>query len=209
MSNEIKLEVTCVHCLGTGIKKIYPMINGNEDLVAKDILFEEELFLYRCPHCGHYQKISYECLYYDDKLKYAVALSRDGHKFLKKLKLELGGYQIRFVREISELKEKIVIKENNLDDRIIEIMKYNVRNSLTSKATYNLVLTSSEEGLQFVLLYPDREVIKTFAFSMYDYLVIEKKYLDYLDNDYIVDALFASKSVLRINKIDYVNIDYH
>ena len=62
MTNEIKLEVTCVHCLGVGEKQLYPIIN-RQDLEAKQNIFEEDLFLYRCPHCGHYQRISYECRY--------------------------------------------------------------------------------------------------------------------------------------------------
>ena len=34
MTNEIKLEVTCVHCLGVGEKQLYPIIN-RQDLEAK------------------------------------------------------------------------------------------------------------------------------------------------------------------------------
>lgn len=208
MTNEVRLEVTCVHCLGTGKKQIYPIIESS-DLEAKRAIFEEDLFLYRCPHCGHYQKISYECVYYDKKLKYAVILSHDGEELLGKLNLDLTDYEIRFVEEVSELKEKIIIKENNLDDRVVEIMKYNLRTSLTSKATYNLVLTEGEQGLYFALLYPDNELIKTFEFLGYDYMMTSKKYRDCLDNNYVVDALFASKAVLRINQFNYVNIGYH
>ena len=36
MTNEIKLEVTCVHCLGVGEKQLYPIIN-RQDLEAKQI----------------------------------------------------------------------------------------------------------------------------------------------------------------------------
>ena len=34
MTNEIKLEVTCVHCLGVGEKQLYPIIN-RQDLEAQ------------------------------------------------------------------------------------------------------------------------------------------------------------------------------
>ena len=163
MTNEIKLEVTCVHCLGVGEKQLYPIIN-RQDLEAKQNIFEEDLFLYRCPHCGHYQRISYECMYYDEKLKYAVVLSHDGHRFLKKVKIDLTAYQLRFVKSVSELKEKIVIKENGLDDRIVEIMKHNIQTTLRSKASYQLVLS------------PDNEVIKIFMFNKQDYLTLTKKY---------------------------------
>ena len=98
MTNEIKLEVTCVHCLGVGEKQLYPIIN-RQDLEAKQNIFEEDLFLYRCPHCGHYQRISYECMYYDEKLKYAVVLSHDGHRFLKKVKIDLTAYQTSFCKK--------------------------------------------------------------------------------------------------------------
>ena len=187
MTNEIKLEVTCVHCLGVGEKQLYPIIN-RQDLEAKQNIFEEDLFLYRCPHCGHYQRISYECMYYDEKLKYAVVLSHDGHRFLKK--------------------GKIVIKENGLDDRIVEIMKHNIQTTLRSKASYQLVLRDGQ-GLEFVLLYPDNEVIKIFMFNKQDYLTLTKKYNRCLANDYIVDRLFASRTVLRLNKFNNLKLNCH
>ena len=40
MTNEIKLEVTCVHCLGVGEKQLYPIIN-RQDLEAKQNIFED------------------------------------------------------------------------------------------------------------------------------------------------------------------------
>lgn len=55
-------------------------------------------------------------------------------------KMEVNKYQIRFVKELNELKEKIIIKEHNLDDRIVEIMKNKIRSTITSKATYRLFL---------------------------------------------------------------------
>lgn len=194
MANQIKLEVTCVHCLGTGDKKIYPVIN-KMDIDIKNSIYNEELFLYRCPRCGHYQKISYECIYYDEQLRYTVILGNDDGKLLKKVKLDLRGYQIRFVEDLGDLKEKIIIKENGLDDRIIEIMKHEIRMSLVSKATYNLILNSK---LVFEIVYPDGEVIKTYPFSRDSYMIVQKKYKDYLGNDCKVDKLFASKMILKL-----------
>ena len=159
MTNEIKLEVTCVHCLGVGEKQLYPIIN-RQDLEAKQNIFEEDLFLYRCPHCGHYQRISYECMYYDEKLKYAVVLS------------------------------------------------HNIQTTLRSKASYQLVLRDGQ-GLEFVLLYPDNEVIKIFMFNKQDYLTLTKKYNRCLANDYIVDRLFASRAVLRLNKFNNLKLNCH
>ena len=43
MTNEIKLEVTCVHCLGVGEKQLYPIIN-RQDLEAKQNIFQKDLF---------------------------------------------------------------------------------------------------------------------------------------------------------------------
>ena len=45
MTNEIKLEVTCVHCLGVGEKQLYPIIN-RQDLEAKQNIFEEDFLEY-------------------------------------------------------------------------------------------------------------------------------------------------------------------
>ncbi|WP_455684287.1 CpXC domain-containing protein [Thomasclavelia sp.] len=189
-----KLEVTCVHCLENGKMMLYPIIN-ERDLKVKNSIIKEELFLYRCPHCGHYQRVSYECIYYDDKLNYAIILSHDGDKLLKKSKLEFKNYQIRFVKELKELKEKIIIIENNLDDRIIEIMKHDIRMTLVSKATYDLILN---DKLVFEIVYPNGEVLKTYPFSKYSYMIEQKKYKNYLGNDYNVDKIFASKLISKL-----------
>lgn len=164
MNNQIKLEITCVHCLGSNHTVIYPIIDKNNFTARKRIL-DEDLFLYRCPHCGHYQKIAYECVYYDEKLRYIVVVG-DNDKLLDKIKLDLKDYQICFVNEIYELKEKIIIYENGLDDQVIEMMKRVVRESLDSKATYKILFNLEE----FVVLYGDNEVIKTYPFKRYEYM---------------------------------------
>ena len=65
------------------------------------------------------------------------------------MKIDLTAYQLRFVKSVSELKKKkIVIKENGLDDRIVEIMKHNIQTTLRSKASYQLVLRDGQ-GLEF------------------------------------------------------------
>lgn len=162
MNNNIELLITCIHCLESGTKNIFPIIiSGN--IVAKEYIFNEELFLYRCPHCGHYQNILYECLYYDEKLKYVIILAEDGNKLLSKI--NVSNYQISYVKELSELKEKIIIKEHNLDDRIIKIMKNKIRSTLISKASYQLYLINNQEKLLFTLIYPNNEIINTFIFD--------------------------------------------
>ena len=74
-------------------------------------------------------------------------------------------------------------------------MKHEIRMSLVSKATYNLILNSK---LVFEIVYPDGEVIKTYPFSRDSYMIVQKKYKDYLGNDCKVDKLFASKMILKL-----------
>lgn len=198
MNDEVELEITCIHCLEKGTKKLFPIIKS-DNLRAKELIFNDELFLYRCSHCGHYQKIVYECVYYDDKLKYAVILSHDGSKKISKM--EVNKYQIRFVKELNELKEKIIIKEHNLDDRIVEIMKNKIRSTITSKATYRLFLVNDHNELVFMLVYPNNEIIKTYTFDYTMYFDLKNKYEKSLLDDYIVDAKYASKIILNSDDI--------
>ncbi|WP_294578998.1 CpXC domain-containing protein [uncultured Thomasclavelia sp.] len=204
MINKLKLEISCVHCLESGEKEIYPIINGQKDLKAKKEIMDEDLFYYYCLHCGHYQRILYECVYYDPVLKYALILSSNGPKLLKKVGLDLKDYEIRFVSDVRELKEKIIIKENGLDDRIIEIMKHDLRTTLTSKASYDLVLDDNQ-GLRFYLIYPDNEIIKEFPFLLDEYQNYQKLYANYLDEYNLVDKTFAAKAVVTRNKMS----EYH
>lgn len=184
----IKLGIDCMHCLESGSKEIYPVINGNKDFEAKQLILDEMLFVYRCPYCGNYQEIRYDCMYVDDELKYIVVLDRE------KVINEFSDYQVRIVRDLKELKEKIVIWENGLDDRIIEIMKHQISRTLKSKATYRLIL-SNDNGLGFILVYPDGEIIKTFDFNIVDYQSLKDKYIGVLENKKIVDNKYATKVV--------------
>ena len=43
MLNKIKLEISCVHCLQSSQKEIYPIINGVTDIKAKNSIMDEEL----------------------------------------------------------------------------------------------------------------------------------------------------------------------
>lgn len=196
MDDEIELEITCIHCLEKGTKKLFPIIKSNNLKGRKDI-FNDELFLYRCNHCGHYQKIVYECIYYDEKLKYMIILSRGRLKKLSKINVDK--YQVRFVKELNELKEKIIIKEHNLDDRIIEIMKNKIKGSLNSKASYQIFLINECNDLVFILVYPNDEVIETFLFDYALYFNLKEKYEKNLIDDYIIDAKYASKVILNTN----------
>lgn len=204
MLNKIKLEISCVHCLQSSQKEIYPIINGLTDIKAKNTIMDEELFLYYCPHCGHYQKILYECVYYDPQLKYVLVMSQNSQKLLKKIELDLTGYEIRFVSDLKEMKEKIIIKENDLDDRIIEIMKHDIRTTLTSKASYDLVLENNN-GLEFVLFYPDNEVIKSFVFNKEKYQEYQSQFQGLLKETVNVDEMFAAKMIYNKHKL----VDYH
>ena len=87
-------------------------------------------------------------------------------------------------------------------------MKHNIQTTLRSKASYQLVLRDGQ-GLEFVLLYPDNEVIKIFMFNKQDYLTLTKKYNRCLANDYMVDRLFASRTVLRLNKFNNLKLNCH
>lgn len=196
MNDEIELEITCIHCLEKGTKKLFPIIKSN-NLKGRENIFNDELFLYRCNHCGHYQKIAYECIYYDEKLKYMIILSRGRLKKLSKINVDK--YQVRFVKELNELKEKIIIKEHNLDDRIIEIMKNKIKGSLNSKASYQIFLINDYNDLVFILVYPNDEVIETFLFDYALYFNLKEKYEKNLIDDYIIDAKYASKVILNTN----------
>lgn len=196
MNDEIELEITCIHCLEKGTKKLFPIIKSN-NLKGRENIFNDELFLYRCNHCGHYQKIVYECIYYDEKLKYMIILSRGRLKKLSKINVDK--YQVRFVKELNELKEKIIIKEHNLDDRIIEIMKNKIKGSLNSKASYQIFLINDYNDLVFILVYPNDEVIETFLFDYALYFNLKEKYEKNLIDDYIIDAKYASKVILNTN----------
>lgn len=135
MSKEILDKVQCAYCGTEGEFKVWESIDTMMNPETKELVKSGEIFKFHCPHCGEDTIVEYDTLYHqmEDKIMLHLVTEeesfQDAVKFYNDenpeaiMKKMAEGYRIRIVTSHNNLREKLVIFENNLDDRIIEMIK--------------------------------------------------------------------------------------
>ena len=132
-----KQNIKCPKC-GKDIEiEIWDKLEMPYDIEQKNKVMQNVFFKAYCKDCKILFPIAYRSSYNDLEQKYLIWLVprltqpewkdiREYNERLKKdniLRLAQGGYRYRIVRSDTELREKILIFEEGLDDRFIETMK--------------------------------------------------------------------------------------
>jgi len=103
-----------------------------DDPEKKEELINGDLMRSKCIRCGYSTPVLYSLLYQDIARDFVVWLwlspadpnTADEMIFMR-------DYQFRIVRSENELREKILIFDNGLDDRVLEICKFLLRKKPT------------------------------------------------------------------------------
>ena len=136
MSSRSEITVTCPNCGGEHPATVRSSIDTKQDPELKKAVRDRSAFLFTCPSCGGKSYLDYGLLYHqvEDKIIIRYADSDEqAEEASGVLSLEdpsgmlqdvhKGNYLIRIVRTQNELREKLSIFDEGLDDRIIEIFK--------------------------------------------------------------------------------------
>ncbi len=132
-----KDKIKCPKC-GKEIEiDVWDNIDLPYDKEQKERVLRNSLFKINCDSCKIIFPIAYRCQYNDLEQKYliwfapradeteqkAIAAYNQKLKMDKPLQLAQGGYRYRVVFNDNELREKVLIFDEGLDDRYIETMK--------------------------------------------------------------------------------------
>lgn len=132
MSMERKETITCPECGTENEFIIWQSLNGDLDPEAKQRLLDGTLFDFKCKKCGYESKVNYPILYHDMAHNVMVhcvpeEMVEEAYKEFAESEAAIGiklpEYTKRIVTNHNALREKAIIFENELDDRIIEIIK--------------------------------------------------------------------------------------
>ena len=118
---------------------VYRSINVSENPELKAKVRDGSLFLWECPHCGQVNLAKYETLYHDPSVKLMVWLMPEGeisesqmHAITMHTKA-MGGYTLRRVNDMGSLMEKVLIRDAELDDGVLEMCKYVTKLEMVQK----------------------------------------------------------------------------
>lgn len=132
MSIRNTIAVKCPTCGQSSIVNIWSSVNAQFNVEQKARLLDGTLFQHICPRCGEIVKLDYECLYHDmtnRAMVHYVRTEKSARNVFKAAKdIRMDGddqthYRERVVKSQNALREKAIIFDHGLDDRIIEIMK--------------------------------------------------------------------------------------
>jgi hypothetical protein len=135
------IKHTCPHCKHEFNIDIYPVINLQSDTEIYNDLFSLDLFRIECEQCKKITLITYNTLVVDMYKKYIIYLTSDTSKEIEKLNV-MNNYKdiisdlkyTRSVNSLNELAEKLYIFDYDLNDKIIEYLKYGLKNNSTLEA---------------------------------------------------------------------------
>ena len=197
MSIPVKQTVTCPECGKPIAFTMWQSINTEMDFALPDII-SGKLFEVSCKGCGFKSRVKYPILFNDMQHRMIIHYTTpDGMEESKKamqqfLKL---GYKCRIVTTQHALQEKARLLQDNLDDRVIELMKAMQLAQLSEQAPdkqlRSILYLKKEPGFCFVLIYDDRRDMIAIRPDLYD--KVAETFRAYLDKDksFVVDQRWA------------------
>ena len=133
MDDNVRILIKCSHC-GCEYEYDFPqLIIKQEDPEYANMILNDELFYIKCPDCGYMQWVDVDVAYADieknaaifycnKQSELAVAQS-DIEETLSEYNDDGEDVFIRIVSTQNELREKVLLLENGLDDRVVEVLK--------------------------------------------------------------------------------------
>ena len=208
-------SVKCCDCGHNNNISVWQSLNTQRNPEAKRELLNGKLFEFKCANCGKVNNFCNQILYHDvnNKVMIYLALTKeeindarsvfDSQKGIQNI---AGDYKFRIVFSANELREKAIIFENNMDDRIVEIVKLIYIQQAMEQypdLKYDEVLLYTQNDKYHLQIIGNHFIEAEMDASHYNDI---KEYLsDDLSNDdnYIVDEQWAINVFGHLaNKID-------
>lgn len=192
-----EINVKCRWCGNEHKCRPCRSINITKNKEKKHTILNNSFFQFRCSDCGKISQVTYKFLYYDTEKKIMICMIPDYNESLRG-ELEdfikdnipedilKENYTMRVVSNINQLTEKILINDNDLDDRVIELLKvyymYIFRRSVEDEEIEDvgLNLNGDTKYITFFLKDGRGEAFKIDKRLCEDF---EKKYIKILDEN--------------------------
>ena len=138
MSTTRTVQLRCTRCGNLHGVEVYGGINTAENPELKASVRDGSLFLWECPHCGTRNLAIEPLLYHDPEKKLMIWLLPDpasavSEDLERQIAAGLDGYTLRRVSDVGSLIEKILIRDAELDDVAMEMVKWITRSEMAQK----------------------------------------------------------------------------
>ena len=129
MSEKLIKYIACPKCSQQSETEVICSVNTIDMPSARELIFNEKMFNWKCPKCGFSTKLMHPLLYNDIERQFMVYYipkverSQIADDRLEKDFSDLSYIKKRVVPDLNSMKEKIVLLERGLNDMAVELTK--------------------------------------------------------------------------------------
>ncbi|MDO4483731.1 MAG: CpXC domain-containing protein [Clostridia bacterium] len=164
-----ELDIPCPRCGNKQSFCFHETINVREQPELKAQVMDGSIFDMTCAVCGKVSRIGYPLLYHDPDSCLMVFMVDPGnremaieamHKLITvpEVQMAVEDYMIRAVSQPPHLAEKILLRDEKLDDRTVELMKLSLTAHVKERFGQepdDIVLVKTDDLQFFVMRSPD------------------------------------------------------
>jgi len=216
MSINVKKEIKCPSCGNLSEMTLWQSITVSDSQDLKEDLLKGCVNIFRCASCGANALVPVPLLYHDEEKQLMISFSpceeKDKMRLFNEVKEtsrtsgeldQFSDYNLRFVTTYNELLEKVLISDNGLWDKAVEVLKLLVLMQESDKMENRVCMFGKLEQDQIEFMVQDKKEgqIYTSRVPMETYKTVTKSLMESgvktrsFDWE-IVDAEYAS-SLLR------------
>lgn len=220
MSLNSKQNVKCPQCRQMSEITVWNMITVRDSADLKQDLLHGKVNMFHCPSCSHTALMPTPMLYQDEDKRLLISFSPCSDPLLKaqlydnvcKSSKESGeldkleGYNLRFVTDYNELLEKILIFENGMSDKTIEVLKLMILSQDLEKSADRICRFGKceNDALEFMIYDVKENQTYTSNVPVETYRTIDESLRDSGVKPYsfgweMVDASYATKILNGVN----------
>lgn len=209
MSTEIVKDIICPQCGESQKYKLYASVNAKENPELKELILNETLFDWRCKRCNYFAAMAYPFIYSDPDAGYIICMSPVGSTSSAEPTEAVKDFTKRTVKNLAELKEKILILDAGYDDVAVELVKNAlcgiIKNTYQATRVHAYFSRINDGEMEFAIFLPRRDepVYHSTKLDVYKQSQEVLRALDFVDPAGFVkaDAKLARKIIE-----DYQNI---
>ncbi len=220
MSVNLKQSVKCPKCSQMNDVTVWSSITAKDSIDLKNDLLMGKINMFHCPSCEFTALMPHPMLYHDEEKKLMISFTPTDDVIAKEKMYQdiceaskesgeldnLDGYNLRFITDYNELLEKILIFDNQLNDKAIEVIKLMILSQDIEKSEQRNCRFGKvcDDGIEFMVHDFIENQIFTSTVPMSSYETVYNNLLESGMKPYsfgweIVDSTYATRLLNGFN----------
>lgn len=209
----LPVELKCPACGKTFSYQLHTIADTQDEPEAEQNIFTGKYFETVCPHCQHETKVIHTLVYHDAESSLLIVLAEKDSDYREMKKILMSGTvlpeikewmqscRVRIVKSEYELVEKLLMGHAELDDRVVEMARYEIFQTISPqiKDLSKLIFNVNPQEYFFIIFTNEEPLKKTVILTREFYEAVKEKYPDAAKDEstYEINEKWAKKYYRR------------